>query len=608
VLATTLETPFVPGTNLKGVAVGAGWVFLLPSLELGRVVCIGDPNASVVADLTRFTSDVSIWCRTSRERDRARAALASLGLPQVSLRTEADADEVPAGSVGLVFVSGARGGRRFRSSARLRRQIARVLGDDGRIFLEADPGGRARRDGPFASGERYWRTPSFGALETAVPEGDACAIRYLLERRLDRTRASIEWLRRLAKAGRRESPTQQPNPPEPGVVPTPPPARVESDSLRLAGRAIVAGLQAAERAAVRRPGLRRHARLLGGGADSRGLPPHYLRAVARASELEIGSFSWGLCAGGEFASRKILFHLIDPNSGSLRYLVKLTRDPEFNVRLETAQRALRALEKHDLGPGLAVPQAVFFGHHHGRAILAETAIAGEPFERHTRLTPACPVAGRMIEALTELGARTARAGAGCDSQAQLERFADRFESLYPVSREHVGFLRGQLRLLTSAPRPFPVVFQHGDAHPGNLVVSNAGTIGLLDWEAADREGLPLWDLFHFVWSYSMLVEGARNPRTQAACFERHFLHESPLLRLLADSVNRYCTRVGVSRELAEPLFYSGWMHRAIREVVMVRPDRLGDGRYLKLLRRAIDERESPGLRRLFRDGAKEGCV
>jgi aminoglycoside phosphotransferase (APT) family kinase protein len=607
VLATTLETPFVPGTNLKGVSVGAGWVFLLPSLELGRVVCIGDPDASAVADLTRFTSDVSIWFRTSRQRDRARVALASLGLPEASLRTETDADEVPSGSVGLVFVSGARGGRRIRSSARLRRQIARVLGDDGRIFFETDPGGLALHNGPFASGERYWRTPSFGALETAVPDGDACAIRYLLEQRLDRTRVSIEWLRRLASPGRREPPTKRRNPPEPGGLPTPRPARVESGSLRFAGRAIVAGLQAVERAAVRRPGLRRHARLLGGGADSRGLPPHYLRAVARTSELEIGSFSWGLCAGGEYASRKILFHLIDPNSGNLRYLVKLTRDPEFNVRLETAQRALRALEKLDLGPGLAVPQAVFFGHHHGRAILAETAIAGTPFERHTRRTPACPVAGRMIEALTELGARTARGAAGCDSQAQLERFADRFESLYPVSREHAGFLRAQLRLLTSAPQPFPVVFQHGDTHPGNLVVSDAGVIGLLDWEAADREGLPLWDLFHFVWSYSTLVEGARNLRTQAACFERHFLHESPLLRWLANSVDRYCARVGVSRDLAQPLFYSGWMHRAIREVVTLQPDQLGDGRYLGLLFRAIDGRESPGLRRLFRGGAREEC-
>jgi hypothetical protein len=49
------------------------------------------------------------------------------------------------------------------------------------------------------------------------------------------------------------------------------------------------------------------------------------------------------------------------------------------------------------------------------------------------------------------------------------------------------------------------------------------------------------------------------------------------------------------------------MHRAIREAVTLQPDQLGDGRYLRLLFRAIDGRERPGLRRRFRGGAREEC-
>ena len=68
---------------------------------------------------------------------------------------------------------------------------------------------------------------------------------------------------------------------------------------------------------------------------------------------------------------------------------------------------------------------------------------------------------------------------------------------------------------------------------------------------------------------------------------------------MAAAVEQYCARVGIGRELAEPLFYSGWMHRAIREAVMLPPDRLAKGRYLGLLRRSIEGRNRPGLVRLL---------
>jgi len=37
-LATTLATVFAPGTNIEGDVAGANWTFLLPTLELERIV------------------------------------------------------------------------------------------------------------------------------------------------------------------------------------------------------------------------------------------------------------------------------------------------------------------------------------------------------------------------------------------------------------------------------------------------------------------------------------------------------------------------------------------------------------------------------------------
>jgi len=38
-LELTLATQFVPGTNLRGEVSGANWMFLLPALDLERVIC-----------------------------------------------------------------------------------------------------------------------------------------------------------------------------------------------------------------------------------------------------------------------------------------------------------------------------------------------------------------------------------------------------------------------------------------------------------------------------------------------------------------------------------------------------------------------------------------
>jgi hypothetical protein len=51
--------------------------------------------------------------------------------------------------------------------------------------------------------------------------------------------------------------------------------------------------------------------------------------------------------------------------------------------------------------------------------------------------------------------------------------------------------------------------------------------------------------------------------------------------------------------LVEPLFYTCWMHRALKEATRLQPDRLESGTYVRLLRLCVARRDAPGLRRLF---------
>jgi hypothetical protein len=82
-------------------------------------------------------------------------------------------------------------------------------------------------------------------------------------------------------------------------------------------------------------------------------------------------------------------------------------------------------------------------------------------------------------------------------------------------------------------------------------------------------------------------------------FEQQFLADSALAPLLIDSVARYCERTGLSREMIEPLFYTCWLHRALKEATRLPLARLEGGHYVNLLRLCIERRNTSALHRLF---------
>jgi len=83
-----------------------------------------------------------------------------------------------------------------------------------------------------------------------------------------------------------------------------------------------------------------------------------------------------------------------------------------------------------------------------------------------------------------------------------------------------------------------------------------------------------------------------------------YLADGPLSLALADDVGRHCAQIGLDPALVGPLFFTCWMHRALKEAARLEPHRLATGRYARLLRLCLERRDAPGLRRLW--GAAAG--
>lgn len=513
---------FRPGTNVKGAVGGANWCFLLPSLELGRVVCLGCPSRSSLATLT--------------------------GLGRVTVSPSGRA-ELPAGSADLVVVP--RLPRRRRARAERLQEARRLLGPEGVAYVE----GRSRSG--IGDSVPLWVAPAAGEVRLAAPAHDREATAFLERRFLNPRVLRSQLLRR--------------------------PRRV------LARQPTIGRL------------LGRRAALLSAGDRAADGPPRYVRSLAAAAGVALDGRRWALAAPGEYPSQKVLLFLFGPEGADPEAIVKIIRDPGLNFRLENEWRALAELQAQGIGTEQTVPRPLFRGSHAGRAVLGETALHGTPFRGRTHGTAECPHALAVLEWLLELGEATA-APADRDDEtavAGVGALLEEFARAYELPARQQELLAGHVAALAGGGEKLPLVFQHGDPGPWNVLVTEDGKPAFLDWEAAEPRGMPLWDVFHFLRSYGLAVSRTAGTRDRSQSFAEHFLDGSALTDVLVRATARFCASTGLSPDLVEPLFYVCWMHRAVKEAATLPPERLAGSRYVGLLRLALERRDSPGLRRLF---------
>ena len=404
--------------------------------------------------------------------------------------------------------------------------------------------------------ELLWAAPAWGGLRFAAPASDSAAVAYIEGHFLKPL-----FRRQLLK--------------RPGKV---------------AARTPLAN------ALVRRRALM----ITGDEEDVPTRPPAYVQDIAAKAGTTIESNRWAFAAPGAYSSQKALFFLFEGEDTQPQSVVKITRDGRHNPRLENEWQALGLLQEREIGDPRTRPLPLFFGCHAGLAVLGETAVAGAPFLGRTKARDDCPHARAVVEWLLELGVSTAHVVSDASRHVRrLEALLERFNELYRPDRPASRFLEREMSALAGDAGALRLVFQHGDPGPWNVVVTADGSPGFLDWESADPDGMPLWDLFHFLRSFGLTVSRKAGRHDPGRSFGDQMLATSGLNRLLVDTTGRFCDETGLPTRLVEPLFYLCWVHRAVKEASRLPREALGSGRYFNLLRLAIVRRDAPGLQRLF---------
>ena len=553
----TMDEP-TPATNLRDQVAGASWSYLLPSLELGRVVCFGAVSAAELATLARIGREVVV-VDPAGERDPEAPANVRFA-PDRTFLGLADA------SVDLVRIAGVASADSPGSTEIAR--LGRLLAPGGRIYLE-EIGGSGRRESGVGSDRardaylehglavaaEFALHPSRGEPREALPIGDPGVLAYAA-----RTR--------FAGATRR---------------------------ARLAGRLSAAGL--------RRPPARTAVLLArADGTTPRSGPPDYLANLLDPAGLEVPR-RWCLLARGRFNSQKVLAVGFPARGDEPNLIVKLPREPALDARLENELRALRALEAVPAAAG-RIPRALASGNHGGLTILAESIVAGRPFRDAGNGARSLAALGDAIGFLVDLGRGTAVPAEPGALAVELREIIEPFTALYRIEPRHFHALEALVGAVADHRGTVPRVFQHGDPGIWNLLVTSSGGAAFLDWESAELHGVPLWDLFYLLRSYVVSTGRLGGFRSRTKAYSRTFIGRSSLSPMVLDAIDGYCRAIELPAALIYPLFVTCWMHRAVKEASRLAPDRRDGGTYVRLVRLCLDS-DGATLDRL-REGALDG--
>ena len=193
--------------------------------------------------------------------------------------------------------------------------------------------------------------------------------------------------------------------------------------------------------------------------------------------------------------RKAVVHLVDRASRGCKAVVKVPLTDEATIAVLREAEALEALatERHEFSPRLLRVDWA-------RGTTTQTFVEGRPGSR--TLTPDC---WQLLGALALPGETTtlaehAETWATEISQAGNDSAASRI----------VAGVINDLR----DDSPLPACWEHGDFTPWNIRRLTDGGCALLDWEDAQRRGLPLQDAFHFLHMQDWLFGG--RPKLHAA--------------------------------------------------------------------------------------------
>jgi hypothetical protein len=248
-------------------------------------------------------------------------------------------------------------------------------------------------------------------------------------------------------------------------------------------------------------------------ADASGNVPALVALAAGRLGMQLGA--WYLVAERGPDDKRLAFFLVPPGTARAEAVVKFSRIPHERTKNDRESRGLLAAHR----AGRTVSE-------HAPRLLGRAAVAGH----HANIESVAP--GRTLGRLLLGPWPTSQKLAALDGVARWlatvarstrrERAVVDRALLDAVASSSLD--RTVTATLVETARTTPAVLEHGDLAGHNVLVAD-GNFTAIDWELANADGYPLWDVLYLALYCLPLVAGTRDDETTLRYLRRLFRGE-----------------------------------------------------------------------------------
>jgi hypothetical protein len=236
-----------------------------------------------------------------------------------------------------------------------------------------------------------------------------------------------------------------------------------------------------------------------------------------------------------------------------RLAIKRARVPEAIPPMRNEADVLRAIQARP-GGVVGAPRVLFCRELDGFLTLAETTIEGRLLGDIIRPENHRELALRATEWSARLAEGTPPAPRDVWWGRLVEPVLAQFERTFG-SVIDPGTFRAAIQAVGSLG-PLPLVCEQRDFSPWNLLLDGAGNLGVLDWESAELQGLPVLDLVYCLTYLTANIDGSGRVWES---LRRSLYPASPAGRITQECLELYLERVAVPASAVQPLRLLTWM-------------------------------------------------